>query len=187
MVTPLAQTNPLPGLAEQVQEHLATNRNQTTLLLASQLDVPEVDVIRVLPNGASTELDATRWEELIRSFEELGKVHVVVSSGAVTIEAFGQFGGFSATEGFFNVQTKSLDMHIRGKELAAVFAVRKPSHVDGRETISFQFYDRRGAAAFKVFLTFGGHAPSAEIAAQFDRLIQEFRAPQAASGGKHAA
>ena len=161
-------------IAAQVHKALAQNHNQTTLMLASQLEVPEVEVIRALPEGAFSELDIARWEELIRSFESLGKVHVIVS-----LEAFGQFGGFSSTEGFFNVQSKSLDMHIRSKELAAVFAVRKPSHVDGKETISFQFYDRRGAAAFKVFLTFGGHAPSAELAAQFDRLIQQFRVPRA--------
>ena len=59
------------------------------------------------------ELDSTRWEEIIRSFEEFGNVHVIVSNGATTLEAFGQFGKFSNTDGFFNVQSKSLDMHIR--------------------------------------------------------------------------
>ena len=47
-------------------------------------------------------------------------------------------------------------MHIRGARLATVFAVVKPSHIDGVDTLSFQFYDRDGAAAFKVFVTFGG-------------------------------
>lgn len=173
--TQIEQSPAVNELSDRVRAALAQNRNQTTLMLASQLGLPEIDVIRALPDGASTELDLNRWEELIRSFEALGKVHVIVSSGAATLEAFGEFGKFSSTEVFFNVQTKSLDMHIRSRELAAIFAVRKPSHVDGHETLSFQFYDRRGAAAFKVFLTFGGHAPSAKLRGQFDELVARFR------------
>jgi putative heme utilization carrier protein HutX len=182
--TRIDQHPALSELAALVHEALAQDRHQTTLMLASQLGVPEVEVIRCLPDGASTELDIGRWEELVRSFETLGKVHVILSSGAATLEAVGEFGRFSSTEGFFNVQSQSLDMHIRSKELASVFAVRKPSHVDGHETVSFQFYDRRGAAAFKVFLTFGGRDPSAEIAGRFAQLAGQFQKddPSAAQG-----
>jgi putative heme utilization carrier protein HutX len=179
--TQIEQPPAVNELSERVRACLAQDRNQTTLMLASQLGVPEIEVIRALPDDASTELDINRWEELIRSFEALGKVHVIVSSGAATLEVFGEFGKFSSTEGFFNVQSKSLDMHIRSRELAAAFAVRKPSHVDGRQTISFQFYDRRGAAAFKVFLTFGGHDPSAKLSGQFDELVARFRKDAASS------
>ena len=47
-------------------------------------------------------------------------------------------------------------MNIRWRELAAAFAVEKPGHMDGMTTRSFQFFDQPGAAAFKVFLNFGG-------------------------------
>ena len=65
----------------------------------------------------AVELDATRWEELLRRFESLGQVHVIVTNGAVTLESFGQFGNFSTFGEYFNVQTKSLDMHIRHARL----------------------------------------------------------------------
>ena len=52
------------------------------------------------------------------------------------------------------MQSESLDMHLRFEQLGSVFAVEKPSHTDGARTLSFQFYDRRGDSAFKVFLTF---------------------------------
>jgi putative hemin transport protein len=146
-----------------------------TLQLARQLGVPEVEVIRALPDGRAAELDVGRWEELIRALEELGTVHVIVSNGGVTCEVNGQFGGFSNWGEFFNVQSKSLDLHVRHAELAAAFAVEKPGHMDGVNTLSFQFYDRSGAAAFKVFLTFGGKAPSPERLAQFGALRQRFR------------
>jgi putative hemin transport protein len=90
------------------------------------------------------------------------------------MESVGPFGGFSTWGEFFNVQSKSLDMHIRFEELAAAFAIEKPSHMDGVHTLSVQFFDRAGAAAFKVFLTFGGR-PTAERQAQFDAVRERFR------------
>src|SRR5207248_9334666 len=139
--------------------------SQMTLQLARQLGVPEAEVIRAMPEGRSIELDLGRWEELLTSLAELGKVHVIVSNGCVTSEVVGEFGGFSTWGEFFNVQSKSLDMHIRHAQLAAAFAVEKPSHMDGVSTHSFQFFDRDGASAFKVFVTFGEKAPPERVAA----------------------
>ena len=90
------------------------------------------------------------------------------------MEAVGQFGGFSTAGVFFNVQTDSLDMHIRWQEIGAMFAVEKPSHLEGKNTFSLQFFDRSGNAAFKVFLNFGG-AISAERANKFTHMREEFR------------
>jgi len=165
-----------PDQRRRIQDALRNSPSQMTLQLARQLGVPEVEVIRALPDGRAVELDAGRWEELLRSLEELGQVHVIVSNGCVTSEATGQFGGFSTWGEFFNVQSKSLDMHIRWERLAAVFAVVKPGHMDGVDTLSFQFYDRDGAAAFKVFVTFGGQKAPPERLALFAALRERFRA-----------
>ncbi|MEX2143692.1 MAG: ChuX/HutX family heme-like substrate-binding protein [Anaerolineales bacterium] len=170
----------LTGLTETeravaIRAAFERNRRQMVLLLARQLGVPEVDVVRAMPEELVEELNFSQWEEIIRSFENLGDVHVIVSNGASTLEVVGQFGKFSNAQGFFNVQTKSLDMHIRSQALAAVFAVRKPSHTDGKEALSFQFFDKDGQAAFKVFLTFGGKDPSAERWAQYNEIIERFR------------
>jgi hypothetical protein len=53
--------------------------------------------------------------------------------------------------------------------------VRKPSHTDGKEALSFQIFDKQGNAAFKVFLTFGGKDPSPERQAQYSTIIERFR------------
>jgi putative heme utilization carrier protein HutX len=163
---------------ERIRAAIQENPNQMTLLLAHQLGVPEVEVIRAFPDDRAVELGPERWEELIRRLEAFGKVHVLVSNGAATLEANGQFGHFSTTGDFFNVQTKSLDMHIRWRELGAVFAVEKPGHLDGKKTLSFQFFDRSGHSAFKVFLGFGGSL-SAEQAEQFRQVRETFRKPHA--------
>ncbi len=117
----------------------------------------------------------TRWEELFGSFPELGKVHVIVSNASVTCEVVGEFGGYSTWGEFFNVQTKTLDMHIRHARLATAFAVEKPSHMDGVNTLSFQFFDQDGASALKVFVVFGGQKPPPERVAQFQRIREQFR------------
>jgi putative hemin transport protein len=149
-VRPNMQTN------DRIRVAVEKNPRKMTLTLARDLGVPEVEVIRAFPPDRVTELDVARWEELLRGLEAFGNVRVLVSNGATTIEVDGQFGGFSTAGEFFNVQTDTLDMHIRSKELAAVFAVEKPGHLDGIATRSFQFFDQAGAAALKVLLNFGG-------------------------------
>ncbi|MFO0809906.1 MAG: ChuX/HutX family heme-like substrate-binding protein [Gemmataceae bacterium] len=159
---------------EAVAAILREHPNAMTMQIARQLGVPEADVIRSLPDGRAVELDVSRWEELIRTLEPMGNVHVIVSNGAVTLESTGTFGNFSTWGEFFNVQTK-LDMHIRWAQLGSAFAVEKPGHLDGVNTLSVQFYDKTGVAAFKVFLTFGGSHPSAEKSAAFAALRERFR------------
>ena len=161
--------------ASAIREVFDRDRKQMVLLLARQLGVDELEVVRAMPSELVVELDFDKWEDIIRSFESLGDVHVIVSNGATTLENVGQFGKFSTSQGFFNVQTKSLDMHIRSTATAAVYAVRKPSHTDGKDALSFQFFDKMGDAAFKVFLTFGGKDPSPERLAEYNAIIEKFK------------
>jgi putative hemin transport protein len=160
--------------SDRIRAAVEKSPRKMTLQLARDLAVPEVEVIRAFPADRVIELDITRWEELLRSIEALGSVRVLVSNGAATIEVDGQFGGFSTAGEFFNVQSVSLDMHIRWEQLAAAFAVEKPGHMDGTATRSFQFFDQTGAAAFKVFLNFGGPIPP-EREARFIELRNRFK------------
>src|SRR3954454_4342289 len=158
----------------RIRAAVEKNPRRMTLQLARDLGVPEVDVIRALPDGRAVELDPERWEELLHALEALGSVRVLVSNGATTLEVDGVFGGFSTAGEFFNVQTDTLDMHIRWQQLAAIFAVEKPGHMDGMATRSIQFFDQTGAAALKIFLNFGGPIPP-EREAAFNDLRTKFR------------
>src|SRR5215470_4944193 len=119
------QSSQQAEMLERIRAAVEKNPRKMTLQLARDLGVPEVEVIRAFPSDRVIELDIARWEELLRSFEALGYLRVLVSNGAATIEVDGQFGGFSRSGEFFNVQTESLDMHIRWNQLATVFAVEK--------------------------------------------------------------
>jgi putative heme iron utilization protein len=160
--------------AQAIRDAYNQDRSQMTLMLAHQLKIQEVEILRALQGDTAYELDATCWEEIIRDFEPVGEVTVIVSNGATTIEVAGQFGKFSNKDGFLNIRTDSLDMHIRGWELASVFAFKKPSHLDKHESLSIQFYDRRGNSAFKVFFNFGGNAPAPELVEKYNLFIEKF-------------
>jgi putative heme iron utilization protein len=160
---------------EQIRAAFQANPRKMTMMLARELGVPEAEVMKALPETLATALDITLWEDLIRSFEPLGKVHVICSNGGVTLESVGIFGNFSTAGEFFNVQTATLDMHIRYKNLGSAFAVKKPGHMDGVNTLSVQFFDKQGHSAFKVFITFGGSAPSEERLAHFTGICDKFR------------
>ena len=164
-----------PETVRRIRESLRDRPNQMTLQMARDFGVPEVEILRAFPEGRAVELDIGRWEEILRALETLGKVHVIVSNSCVTSEVVGEFGRFSTFGDYFNVQSKTIDMHIRWAQLGAAFAVEKPGHLDGVNTLSVQFYDRAGASAFKVFLTFGGSAPAPERVAQFEQLRERFQ------------
>lgn len=160
--------------AQQVADYFAANPRGMTMVAARDLNLPEAEVVRYMPGGSVTELTANRFAEMMERLVEFGKTHVIVSNGVTTLESFGEFGKFSTWGEYFNVQTKSLDMHIRHEQIAAVFAVEKPSHMDGVSTLSFQFYDCDGKSAFKVFLTFGQKAASDECRARWQAFRDEF-------------
>lgn len=164
-------------MAQRIRAAIAAAPSKMTMQIARDLEVPEAEVIRQLPDQRAVELDVERWEELITALETFGDVHVIVTNGGATLESVGRFGNFSTWGEFFNVQTKTLDMHIRWPNLGAIFAVEKPSHMSGVNTFSFQFYDKAGQAAFKVFLTFGSTAPAPALATKFAEVRERFRKP----------
>jgi putative heme iron utilization protein len=160
---------------QQIRERLAQAPAAMTLQLAAELGVPEVEVIRAMPADRCVELDIGRWQQIFEELPAFGVAHVIVSNGAATLEAEGEFGNFSTWGEFFNVQTPSLDMHIRYRNLAAVFAVEKPSHMTGVSTLSLQFYDTGGNCALKVFPAFGNRAAPPEVRQRFDELRAKYR------------
>lgn len=155
---------------EAARKSYEQDRSQMTSVLARQYGLSEAEIVGILPPEQVAPLDVTQWETIIRSFEEVGNVHVIMSNTSGVLEVFGQFGNFSRTGPFFNVQTKSIDMHLRPDTLAHVFAIEKPGHMDGVSTLSIQFFNHEGSAAFKVFFTFGGKAPSPERRAQWEAI-----------------
>jgi putative heme iron utilization protein len=143
--------------------------------LARQHAVSERHVLALLGPPRAVVLDIARWEELLRGLPSLGRVRVIASNSGITMETRGTFGGFSLVEGWFNVQTATLDLHLRTAALGSAIAVEKPSHQSGRPTASVQLFDLAGHAIMKVFLLFGEDDDGADGRRQaFEHLRDQF-------------
>jgi putative hemin transport protein len=170
----MASFNATATPKDRVVAYFQEKPNAMTSLAARELGVPEAEVVRQLPDNRATELRADRFAEMVDALQAFGKVYVIVSNTVTTIESFGVFGGISKSGEYFNVQSDSLDMHIRYEQLGSVFAVEKPSHMSGVPTLSFQFFDRNGASAFKAFLTFGQKEPDEDLQTKWTAFRDEF-------------
>ncbi len=145
---------PGPELALAIREDHARDRSRMTMMTARAHGVPEQAVVEVLRRDGWPihRLRDGVFRDLMEGLPKLGPLRVFVRSRGAVIESVGQFGGYSETGPFFNVQTETLDMHILPDEVAAIYAVQKHGHDTDFVTHSFQFFDRHGDAAFKTFL-----------------------------------
>ena len=139
-----------------------------TLMAAKDLGLPEAEVVRALPGTVALKPGAL--EDILKSLSSLGTCHVIVSNRGATLEARGEFGGFSRSGPFLNIETPGLDMHLRPEGVASAFAVSKKGHRDGKPIHTVQFYDAQGDSVMKVVLPGEGAAGVLEgIKARFGK------------------
>ncbi len=164
MTTPSGQLDIFPSeaapappaddaLVGSIRAYFDVDRSRMTMMAARKFAVPEQAVVEALVgHWPIVRLRDGAFGELMNALPDLGTMRVFVRSKAAIIESVGQFGGYSETGPFFNVQTDTLDMHIFPAEIHAIYAVEKWGHDTETATHSFQFFDRAGDAAFKAFL-----------------------------------
>jgi putative hemin transport protein len=153
--------------AEAIRAWFRTDPSRMTMMAARKFAVPEQAIVEALRGPwPIVRLRDDSFGEVMAALPDLGTMRVFVRSRAAVIEAVGVFGGYSETGPFFNVQTDTLDMHLLPAEIAAIYAVEKRGHDSAHATHSFQFFDRQGDAAFKVFLWEGfPQVPAARVEA----------------------
>ncbi len=163
---------------EAVRAWFREDSSRMTMMASRKFDVPEEAVVAALVGQwPIVRLRDDSFRELMEALPGLGLMRVFVRNKAAVIESVGVFGGFSETGPFFNVQTETLDMHIFHEEIGPIYAVEKRGHDSDNATHSFQFFDRRGDAAFKAFLWEDfPNVPAARIES-FRSLARELAAP----------
>jgi putative hemin transport protein len=140
-------------LTESVRSYFQDDPSRMTMMAARKFAVPEQAVVDALVGEwPIVRLRDEVFRDLMDALPSLGVMRVFVRSRAAVIESVGQFGGYSETGPFFNVQTDTLDMHILHAEIGPIYSVRKVGHDSNYVTHSFQFFDKNGDAAFKAFL-----------------------------------
>ncbi|MGP0062982.1 MAG: ChuX/HutX family heme-like substrate-binding protein [Isosphaeraceae bacterium] len=138
---------------EAVRAWFREDPSRMTMMASRKFEVPEQAIVSSLVGQwPIIRLRDDAFRELMEALPGLGLMRVFVRSKAAVIESVGTFGGFSETGPFFNIQTDTLDMHILHDEISAIYAVEKRGHDSDNATHSFQFFDKRGDAAFKAFL-----------------------------------
>ena len=117
------------ALAGSIRAYFEGDRSRMTMMAARKFDVPEQAVVEALVgHWPIVRLRDGAFGELMDALPDLGTMRVFVRSKAAIIESVGQFGGYSETGPFFNVQTDTLDMHIFPAEIHAIYAVEKWGH-----------------------------------------------------------
>jgi putative hemin transport protein len=140
-------------LTESIRAYFRDDPTKMTMMAARKFAVPgQVVVEALVDQWPIVRLREGVFRDLMESLTTLGVMRVFVRSRAAVIESVGEFGGYSETGPFFNVQTDTLDMHILHAEIGPIYSVRKVGHDSSFVTHSFQFFDRAGDAAFKAFL-----------------------------------
>jgi putative hemin transport protein len=138
---------------DAIRAYFQDDPSRMTMMAARKFAVPEQVVVDALVgHWPIVRLQEDSFRDLMESLPTLGLMRVFVRSRAAVIESVGEFGGYSETGPFFNVQTDTLDMHILHDEVGSIYSVRKIGHDSAFVTHSFQFFDKVGDAAFKAFL-----------------------------------
>jgi putative hemin transport protein len=160
---------------ESILAYFRDDPSRMTMMAARKFAVPEQVVVDALVGvWPIVRLRDGSFRELMNALPSLGVMRVFVRSRAAVIESVGEFGGFSETGPFFNVQTDTLDMHILHAEIGSIYSVRKVGHDSDFVTHSFLFFDQAGDAAFKAYLWEDfPKVPPARIEA-FEALTQRF-------------
>ena len=141
------------GTLDEIRAYFRDDPSRMTMMAARKFAVPERSVVDALVGQwPIIKLRENCFRDLMEELPKLGIMRVFVRSRAVVIESVGEFGGFSESGPFFNVQTDTLDMHILHAELGSIYSVRKVGHDSDYVTHSFQFFDNMGEAAFKAFV-----------------------------------
>ncbi len=136
-----------------IRAYFKDDPSRMTMMAARKFAVPEQFVVDALVGQwPIARLRDDSFRDLMEALPSLGLMRVFVRSRAAVIESVGEFGGYSETGPFFNVQTDTLDMHILHTEIGPIYSVRKVGHDSNFVTHSFQFFDKAGDAAFKAFL-----------------------------------
>ena len=165
----------IEDVAGSIRAYFQDDPSRMTMMAARKFAVPEQAVVDALVGQwPIVRLRDDSFRDLMEALPTLGVMRVFVRSRAAVIESVGEFGGYSETGPFFNVQTDTLDMHILHAEIGPIYSVRKVGHDSDFVTHSFQFFDKLGDAAFKAFLWDGFPKVPTDRIEAFQALTRRF-------------
>ena len=136
-------------LAERWEALLSKQPNMRIRSAAEALGVSEMELVRLRGKYALTPLQ-NRFPELLAALEAVGPVMILTRNEEVVHEVTGTFKGFTTGKsGVMGLAVGEIDIRVFFSHWAWGYQVQEQVRSGRRE--SFQFFDRYGAAVFKVY------------------------------------
>lgn len=141
-------------LKQQIASLLAENPNMITLEIATQLNVPEGEVLINLPNEFVRVFPAERAEEIFKTISEWGVFTTIIEKAGSIFEIKDRFPSGIVGRGYYNLNMKgdegALHGHIKLDTIAHIAFVSIPFR--GKESYNIAFIATTGETIFKVYL-----------------------------------
>lgn len=141
-------------LKQQIASLLAENPNMITLEIATQLNVPEGEVLINLPDEFVRVFPAERAEEIFKTISEWGVFTTIIEKAGSIFEIKDRFPSGIVGRGYYNLNMKgdegALHGHIKLDTIAHIAFVSIPFR--GKESYNIAFIAITGETIFKVYL-----------------------------------
>lgn len=141
-------------LKQQIASLLAENPNMITFEIATQLNVPEGEVLINLPDEFVRAFPAERAEEIFKTISEWGVFTTIIEKAGSIFEIKDRFPSGIVGRGYYNLNMKgdegALHGHIKLDTIAHIAFVSIPFR--GKESYNIAFIATTGETIFKVYL-----------------------------------
>lgn len=135
----------------KLAHRLAADPDGVIETLAREHGVTTLEATRMLPPVNARFAPGSAFADVMAALTGWGEVLFVVHTESIVLECRGAVPPGEFGRGYFNLHGASpIGGHIKADRCAAIAFVRRPFM--GRESCSVQFFDRDGAAMFKVFV-----------------------------------
>ncbi|HWL53267.1 MAG TPA: heme anaerobic degradation radical SAM methyltransferase ChuW/HutW [Chthoniobacteraceae bacterium] len=135
-----------------VREKLALDPDGILEAIALQNGLTTREVVSCLPPQCVTAAEGKAFSEVMEEISQWGEILLIVHTPDAIIECAGPLPKGSFGHGFFNLGEGSpIRGHIRAANCSEICLVRRPFM--GMETCSIQFFNERGNAIFKIFVS----------------------------------
>jgi len=152
------------NLRKQIENILQQDAGTLPSVMAEQLEVPELTIIRHLPDNMATELPASQFEAVLQHVKQWGKVTTIIEVAGCIFEIKCPFPNGSNKFGYYNLMSEDnpFQGHLKPENVHAIALISKLFH--GTITHSISFFDHNGRGIFKIYL--GRNADRSFIAGQ---------------------
>lgn len=120
--------------------------------LASELGLPEMEVVAALPLGQVVFVPLTQLDTLLQALPEWGTLTTIVMLSGSVFEFKGDFPKGKYAHGYYNLYSKGdgLHGHLKLEGMRGIALISRPFR--GSESHSINFFGSEGEVVFKVYL-----------------------------------